>query len=71
MRIVMPGTGYVGLVSGLYFSHFGRQAVGVDEANDNTERLQAGKVRIYESGADVVLTRNVEARFELCSGVRQ
>ncbi|SEL28085.1 UDP-glucose dehydrogenase [Roseovarius nanhaiticus] len=62
MRIVMIGTGYVGLVSGVCFADFGHQVVCVDRDSAKIARLDAGEVPIYEPELDVVMARNVDAR---------
>src|SRR5215831_13768846 len=61
MRVAMIGTGYVGLVSGACFADFGHEVVCVDTDAAKIERLQAGKMPIYEPGLDVLVARNVEA----------
>ncbi|MGQ0564018.1 MAG: UDP-glucose dehydrogenase family protein [Gemmobacter sp.] len=61
MRIVMVGTGYVGLVSGVCFSDFGHDVVCVDVNPDKVARLQAGEVPIYEPGLESLLARNAAA----------
>jgi UDPglucose 6-dehydrogenase len=61
MRIVMVGTGYVGLVSGVCFSDFGHEVVCVDTNPDKIARLKAGEVPIYEPGLDALLVRNAGA----------
>ena len=61
MRIVMVGTGYVGLVSGVCFSDFGHDVVCVDLDPDKIARLQAGEVPIYEPGLQALLARNAGA----------
>ncbi|WP_172331471.1 UDP-glucose/GDP-mannose dehydrogenase family protein [Mangrovicoccus sp. HB161399] len=61
MKIVMLGTGYVGLVSGVCFSDFGHEVVCVDKMPAKIEMLERGEVPIYEPGLDAVMARNVEA----------
>ncbi|MGV6850029.1 MAG: UDP-glucose dehydrogenase family protein [Marinibacterium sp.] len=61
MKIVMVGTGYVGLVSGVCFSDFGHDVICVDKDPKKVEMLQAGKVPIFEPGLDALVERNVEA----------
>ncbi|MFB9950261.1 NAD-binding protein, partial [Rhizobium puerariae] len=39
MRIVMVGSGYVGLVSGACFADFGHEVVCVDKAVEKIEAL--------------------------------
>ena len=61
MRIVMIGTGYVGLVSGVCLSDFGHEVVCVDKNAEKIEMLRRGEVPIYEPGLELVLARNVAA----------
>ncbi|MBB4658420.1 UDP-glucose dehydrogenase family protein [Parvularcula dongshanensis] len=61
MRIVMIGTGYVGLVSGACFSDFGHEVVCVDKDAGKIDRLLKGEMPIYEPGLDTLVARNVEA----------
>ncbi|MDA8586305.1 UDP-glucose/GDP-mannose dehydrogenase family protein [Rhodobacteraceae bacterium] len=61
MRIVMIGTGYVGLVSGVCFSDFGHDVVCVDKDASKIERLENGEIPIYEPGLEALLAKNVEA----------
>ncbi|EKE44517.1 UDP-glucose 6-dehydrogenase [Oceaniovalibus guishaninsula JLT2003] len=61
MRIVMIGTGYVGLVSGICFSDFGHDVVCVDKDASKIKRLNAGEVPIYEPGLEDLMSRNVDA----------
>ncbi|MCB1508831.1 MAG: UDP-glucose/GDP-mannose dehydrogenase family protein [Hyphomicrobiaceae bacterium] len=58
MRIVMIGTGYVGLVSGVCFSEFGFDVTCVDVDEKKIERLNAGEVPIFEPGLDALMQRN-------------
>lgn len=62
MKIVMVGTGYVGLVSGVCFSDFGHTVVCVDKNPAKVEMLNAGKVPIFEPGLDALMERNVAAK---------
>ncbi|NGM44558.1 UDP-glucose/GDP-mannose dehydrogenase family protein [Rhodobacter sp. SGA-6-6] len=61
MKIVMVGTGYVGLVSGVCFSDFGHEVVCVDKDPAKIERLNRGEVPIYEPGLDALMAKNVAA----------
>ena len=61
MKIVMIGTGYVGLVSGVCFSDFGHDVVCVDKDAGKIDRLNNGEVPIFEPGLDVLMQKNVEA----------
>ncbi len=61
MRIVMIGTGYVGLVSGACFSDFGHQVCCVDKDAAKVDALRAGKIPIFEPGLDELVAKNVAA----------
>lgn len=61
MRIVMVGTGYVGLVSGACFSEFGWNVVCVDKDADKIAMLLRDEMPIYEPGLDDLVKRNVAA----------
>ena len=61
MRIVMIGTGYVGLVSGACFADFGHQVTCIDKDAGKIAALQNGKIPIYEPGLDQLVSNNVAA----------
>ena len=61
MRIVMVGTGYVGLVSGACFSEFGWDVVCVDNDSDKIAMLLREELPIYEPGLEDLVKRNVAA----------
>jgi len=70
MRVVMIGSGYVGLVSGAGFAEMGNDVVCADIDESKIERLKAGEVPIYEPGLDVLLERNVaQGRLSFTSDV--
>ncbi|CAN5787418.1 UDP-glucose/GDP-mannose dehydrogenase family protein [soil metagenome] len=61
MRIVMIGSGYVGLVSGACFAQFGHDVVCVDKDAAKIDRLRKGEMPIYEPGLDKQVADNVRA----------
>ena len=61
MRIVMIGTGYVGLVSGACFADFGHQVTCIDKDAGKIVALQSGKIPIYEPGLEQLVSNNVAA----------
>ncbi len=61
MRIVMVGSGYVGLVSGACFADFGHTVICVDKAEEKIEALKNGVIPIFEPGLDALVETNVKA----------
>lgn len=61
MRIVMIGSGYVGLVSGACFADFGHDVVCVDKDETKIAKLREGGIPIYEPGLDALVAKNVAA----------
>lgn len=61
MRVVMIGTGYVGLVSGACFADFGHQVTCIDKDASKIEALQQGRIPIFEPGLDVLVEANAKA----------
>jgi UDPglucose 6-dehydrogenase len=61
MRIVMIGTGYVGLVSGACFADFGHQVVCVDKDGDKIAALNRGEIPIFEPDLERLVETNVKA----------
>ena len=61
MRVVMVGTGYVGLVSGVCFADFGHDVICVDKDPRKIETLNAGGIPIYEPGLEALVAKNVKA----------
>jgi UDPglucose 6-dehydrogenase len=75
MRIAVVGTGYVGLVAGACFAHFGHHVACIDTDARKIERLERGEIPIYEPGLDAIVHRNTQEgrlRFttSLAEGVR-
>jgi len=61
MRITMIGSGYVGLVSGACFSEFGIDVTCVDKDKDKIDKLNAGRIPIFEPGLEQLVESNVGA----------
>lgn len=69
MRLMMIGTGYVGLVSGACLADFGHQVICVDKDAAKVEALRRGEVPIYEPGLDELVRKNVaEGRLAFSVG---
>ncbi|CDZ42813.1 UDP-glucose/GDP-mannose dehydrogenase family protein [Neorhizobium galegae] len=62
MRIVMVGSGYVGLVSGACFADFGHDVICVDKAAEKIEALRQGVIPIFEPGLEALVESNVKSR---------
>jgi len=60
MKIVVVGTGYVGLVSGTCFSQTGIDVVCVDVDERKINMLNNGQIPIYEPGLEDIFKYNVE-----------
>lgn len=58
MKIVVVGTGYVGLVTGACLAEVGTDVICVDVDERKIENLKNGILPIYEPGLDVITTRN-------------
>ncbi len=58
MKIVVAGTGYVGLVTGACLSEIGHDVTCVDIDKNKVEMMKNGNSPIYEPGLDELLKRN-------------
>jgi UDPglucose 6-dehydrogenase len=61
MRIVVVGTGYVGLVSGACFADFGHHVTCVDKDDAKIASLQRGEIPIFEPDLDRIVQSNARA----------
>lgn len=59
MRIVMVGSGYVGLVSGACLADFGHSVICVDKDASKIAMLEAGKIPIFEPGLAELVAKDV------------
>ena len=59
MKLVMVGTGYVGLVSGACFAEFGYQTICVDNDSNRISELNSGKCPFYEPGMDDLISKHL------------
>ncbi|MFM7720653.1 MAG: 2-dehydropantoate 2-reductase N-terminal domain-containing protein, partial [Sediminibacterium sp.] len=60
MKIVVIGTGYVGLVTGTCFAETGNKVTCVDIDKSKVEKLSAGQITIYEPGLEKIFSRNIK-----------
>ena len=58
MKIVVAGTGYVGLVTGACLSEIGHKVTCVDIDENKVQMMKEGISPIYEPGLDELLKRN-------------
>src|ERR1700686_1915198 len=61
MRIVLVGTGYVGLVSGACFADFGHHVTCVDKDEAKISSLTRGEIPIFEPDLERLVQSNASA----------
>ncbi|MCB9229876.1 MAG: UDP-glucose/GDP-mannose dehydrogenase family protein [Deltaproteobacteria bacterium] len=72
MKIVMVGSGYVGLVSGACLAEIGHDVTCVDIDKDKISKLQDGIPPIYEPGLDKLIQQNqLHGRLFFSSDLKQ
>ena len=62
MKLCMIGTGYVGLVSGSCFADIGHTVYCVDKNEKIINKLNSGKIPIYEPGLDEIIKKNYKSK---------
>lgn len=75
MKIVIVGTGYVGLVTGACLAEVGVDVVCIDVNKEKIENLKKGVLPIFEPGLDVIVKNNyakgrLQFSTDLCEAVK-
>ena len=72
MKIVVTGTGYVGLVTGTCFAELGNDVVCVDIDKDKITKLNNNIIPIYEPGLNELVLRNKkEGRLRFTTNLKE
>ncbi len=61
MKVVIIGTGFVGVVSAAVFASFGNEVVGIDIDPEKIKKLEAGEVPFFEPGLTELLLSEQKA----------
>ena len=59
MKLVVVGTGYVGLITGACFAEFGYETVCVDKDKSRIDKLKNAKCPFFEPGIDGLLSKHL------------
>jgi len=75
MKIAVVGTGYVGLVTGTCFAETGNTVTCVDIDQEKVNKLQQGKITIFERGLEDMFEKNVQQKrlfftTDLATGIK-
>lgn len=75
MKIAVVGTGYVGLVTGTCFAETGNTVTCVDIDQEKVNKLQQGKITIFERGLEDMFEKNVQHKrlfftTDLATGIK-